>query len=59
MKAKCAYAAAHITAQEYLAQAVIDEETGRALEYRHLIHTKNKEVWHTSCANEFGRLAKG
>eukprot|EP00957_Ditylum_brightwellii_P028185 2128583-Ditylum_brightwellii.AAC.1 len=54
---KYAYAAAQITAQEYLAQAVIDKEMGCALEYRHLIQTKNKDVWKTSCANEFGLLA--
>eukprot|EP00957_Ditylum_brightwellii_P041120 3112777-Ditylum_brightwellii.AAC.1 len=38
-----AYAAAQITAQKYLAQAVMGEETGCALEYRHLIQTKNRE----------------
>eukprot|EP00957_Ditylum_brightwellii_P207016 15351076-Ditylum_brightwellii.AAC.1 len=37
----------------------MDEETGRALEYGHLIKGKNASKWYQSCANEFGRLAQG
>eukprot|EP00957_Ditylum_brightwellii_P131116 10000671-Ditylum_brightwellii.AAC.1 len=44
---------------ELLANAVIDKATGRALEYKHLIKTKEKETWFTSCANDFGRSAQG
>ena len=43
-----------------LACAVFDEETGRMLNYRQLFtHPKHKEVWTTSSADEFGRLAQG
>ena len=46
--------------EENFAGVVIDEDTGEALEYRHLIkHPKYKDVWETSLANEFGRLAQG
>lgn len=42
------------------ANAVIDEDTGEALEYRQLInHPKLGKRWNTSAANEFGRLAQG
>lgn len=43
-----------------LANAVIDQETGQALEYRDLIkHPKYRDDWLLSAANEFGRLAQG
>ena len=43
-----------------LACAVFDEETGRMLNYRQLLtHPKYKEVWTTSSADKFGRLAQG
>ena len=43
-----------------LANAVLDVETGKMLEYRHLRqHPKYKDKWNTSAANEFGRLAQG
>ena len=46
--------------QENFAGVVINEDTGEAMEYRHLIkHPKYKDVWETSLANEFGRLAQG
>ena len=48
--------------QEYkhFANTVIDEETGRQLEYRHLIeHPKFKDDWLKSGANEFYRLFQG
>ena len=42
------------------ANSVLDEDTGRKLEYRHLIkHPKFKAVWTKSGANEFGRLFQG
>jgi hypothetical protein len=40
--------------------AVLDQETGELLEYRHLLkHPRFKEVWNRSAADEFGRLAQG
>ena len=42
------------------ANSVIDEETGRALEYRHLIQDpKYKNVWNEAGCKEFGRLFQG
>ena len=42
------------------ANSVIDEETGRALEYRHLIQDpKYKKVWNEAGCKEFGRLFQG
>jgi hypothetical protein len=47
-------------ARGLVVNAVIDEETGDSLEYRHLIrHPKYKEVWTRSYANELGRLTEG
>ena len=43
-----------------LAAAVLDEETGELLEYRHLIkRPKTKVLWGHSFGNEMGRLAQG
>ena len=40
--------------------SVIDEETGRALEYRHLIQDpKYKNIWNEAGCKEFGRLIQG
>ena len=42
------------------AAAVLDDETGELLEYRHLIkRPKYKEQWGYSFGNEIGRLAQG
>ena len=42
------------------ALAVMDAETGIALNYRQLMQSsKHKEKWSKSSANKFGRLAKG
>ena len=42
------------------AHAILDEETGKALEFRHLIKLdKYRNVWMKSFANELGRLAQG
>lgn len=42
------------------ANPVIDKETGRALEYRHLIQDpKYKDVWSEADCKEFGRLFQG
>jgi hypothetical protein len=42
------------------ANAVINEETGASLEYRHLINdTSTFPIWNKAAANEFGRLAQG
>eukprot|EP00957_Ditylum_brightwellii_P009149 692015-Ditylum_brightwellii.AAC.1 len=55
-----AEATQQLSLTQLLANAVIDEETGRSLEYRHLIKdSKYQKVWVTLCANEFGRLAQG
>eukprot|EP00804_Cyclotella_cryptica_P008225 CCRYP_015155-RA/>CCRYP_015155-RA protein AED:0.23 eAED:0.17 QI:0/0/0/1/1/1/3/0/935 len=43
-----------------IVSAVIDNETGDSLEYRHLIkHPKYQEIWSRSYANELGRLTNG
>ena len=40
--------------------AVMDEQTGRLLDYKHLMKDpKYKKNWSTSSANEFGRLDNG
>ena len=39
--------------------AVVDEATGDAQEYRHLMRTPARKVWETSLANDLGRLAQG
>jgi len=42
------------------AAAVLDDETGELLEYRHLIkRPKYREAWKHSFGNEIGRLAQG
>ena len=46
--------------QEFFTGAGIDEDTGKALEYRDLIKKdKYRDIWSTSRANELGRLAQG
>jgi hypothetical protein len=52
-------AAKALAQQELQVNAIIDKETGRALEYRHLIKSKHKHTWFPSCANKFGRLTQG
>ena len=43
-----------------LAGAVLDQDTGDLLEYRHLLkHPKPKETWGRGHAKEVGRLAQG
>eukprot|EP00957_Ditylum_brightwellii_P136649 10421086-Ditylum_brightwellii.AAC.1 len=43
-----------------MANAIIDKETGRSLEYRELItKPQYKKQWTQSFANELGRLAQG
>ena len=43
---------------EYFDNAIIDEETGKSLEYRDLVKMeKYQDTWNTSIANEVGRLA--
>ena len=39
--------------------SVIDEVSGSALEYRHLIHTPAKNLWKRALANDLGMLAQG
>ena len=42
------------------ANAVLDEQTGELLEYRHLIkHPRHKKEWGYSFGNKVGRLAQG
>ena len=61
------YAAAyqHLQMEEwafetYFAGAIVDEVTGRSLEYRDLIKDpKRAATWQTSLANELGRLSQG
>jgi len=45
---------------KYSVNAVIDEKSGKSMEYRHLIHNpKYKQVWSDSMSNELGRLTQG
>eukprot|EP00804_Cyclotella_cryptica_P017342 CCRYP_018994-RD/>CCRYP_018994-RD protein AED:0.39 eAED:0.39 QI:0/-1/0/1/-1/0/1/0/348 len=45
--------------RDHIAFAVIDKTTGKALEYKDLIHSaEHKELWTTSYANELGRLTQ-
>jgi hypothetical protein len=40
--------------------AVINEDTGASLEYRHLIQDETTfPIWNKGAANEFGRLVQG
>jgi hypothetical protein len=42
-----------------MANAVINEDTGASLEYRHLIQDETTfPIWNKAAANEFGRLAQ-
>ena len=42
------------------ANPVLDQETGKLLEYRHLLkHPRFQKVWTQSAADKFGRLAQG
>ena len=44
----------------HFANAIIDDVTGKSLEYRDLMKMeKHRETWATSLANEIGRLAQG
>ena len=52
-----ANACIHISHQE-LCNAVFDADSGKMLEFRHLIQ-KYPDIWSTSIANEFGRLMQG
>ena len=46
--------------QEFSAGAVIDEDTGKALEYQDPIKKdKYQDIWSTSLENELGILAQG
>jgi hypothetical protein len=48
------------TMPTHQANAVINEETGASLEYRHLINDASTfPTWNKAAANEFGRLAQG
>ena len=45
---------------EFFANAILDEETGRSLEFRQLIKLdKYRAIWMHAFANELGRLAQG
>eukprot|EP00804_Cyclotella_cryptica_P003021 CCRYP_006028-RA/>CCRYP_006028-RA protein AED:0.37 eAED:0.37 QI:0/-1/0/1/-1/1/1/0/464 len=46
--------------QLFVVHADLDKESGKILEYRHLMkHPKYAEAWTTSYANELGRLTQG
>eukprot|EP00957_Ditylum_brightwellii_P163352 12438063-Ditylum_brightwellii.AAC.1 len=50
-------AVCHLTLKEYKLNAVIDETTGNAMEYKDLIKSgKHKKTWSHSCANKSGCL---
>ena len=42
-----------------LANAVLDPTTGKLLEYRDLLKTKDKDKWYDACSKEFARLCQG
>jgi hypothetical protein len=45
---------------KYRACAVIDEDTGKSMEYKDLLKDpKHRETWSRAAANEFGRLFNG
>ena len=47
---------------QMIANAVLDADSGKMLEYRQLMHHKTpkfQKIWTTSAANEFGRLFQG
>ena len=45
---------------KYFSNVIIDEDTGKSLEYRDLVNMeKCHNTWTTSFANELGRLAQG
>jgi len=45
---------------KYGVNAVIDEKSGKTMEYRHLLHNpKYKQVWSNSMSNELGSLTQG
>jgi len=53
------YANACLTiSKNEMCNAVMDADSGKMLEFRHLIK-KYPEIWSTSMANEFGRLMEG
>ena len=42
--------------------SIVEPDTGKSLEYRHLINHKQQDIcdtWNKSGANKFGRLAQG
>ena len=44
----------------HMLNAVLNEDTGELMEYRHLIgDPKYREIWGQSYGNELGRLAQG
>ena len=45
--------------QKESAFAVFDEASGKLLQYKQLLKTKDKDIWKASLSNEFGRLAQG
>ena len=48
-----------IAVVQHWAAPVLDEKTGKLMEYRDLIKSKDKIVWERGFSNEIGRLAQG
>ncbi len=47
-------------ATQHFVGAIIDEETGKMLEYRHLVkNASTRCMWERSFSNEIGRLFQG
>ena len=40
--------------QTHVANAVLENTTGKLLEYRYLIKGTDADIWRRSCANDFG-----
>lgn len=47
------------TEQPIISNGVICEETGKTLNLKHLLQSKDKHIWLESLSNEYGRLAQG
>ena len=66
-KSECKISPARLSSRKFplkllceFAGAVMDNETGELMEYRHLMkNPKYREVWGKSSGNEIGRLAQG
>eukprot|EP00957_Ditylum_brightwellii_P074431 5655168-Ditylum_brightwellii.AAC.2 len=59
IQGKYVQALQHVSTMEIIAKAVMNKETGKSQEYKHLIKGKDKNICYTSCSNEFSCLTQG